>query len=1069
MTQAVSTVQSAPLDTTPSLDLRRLAAFCSPTGAEIFHSIVYHQEIWTRDPFDVGSIHTEAREAFHRLVYRAGLQTPLPGRILLLLGESGSGKTHLMRAFRNYVHANERGYCGYLQMTAQASNYAHYVLSNLIDALDQPFRAPEVQASGLMRLSRGLLDAVPQLTPEDSERFRNGDVDLNAYVENYANRALTNPQLHDCDLDLIRAMLYLQRNDPVIRPRIHKWLRCGDLSPQDRALIGHLVPRPQEHEPLRMIVQIGQLMRAVQGMPLVLLVDQLEDMTDQEAAPERFRRAMDTLVAVADQVPSSVLVIACLEDYFTSLKHQLPRSKLDRLEHDPEPVRLVSQRNQDEIEAMVARRVQFLYDEQDVEGDQPTIFPFTRAALAPLTNLRTRDVLDFCRRHREKCIQVGGWVNLDEQAGEAKATPSSAEGGAPSLPIPLEQAWNDFRSAFQEQILDDEEGLASLLSWAVQHTADELPPEHWFGAEASGRTVPVEIHGPCNDVDRLLLAVCEKKAQGGGLSKQIAEVEKQAGDVKSVLVRSTDFPTSTKTAISTHLSKLLLRGWRRVVVESADWRQMMAFREFHARHGQDTGFKDWVLTGRPLSRLASLRAALALDQLPKNQPAAVKKEHKQVPPPESAKPAPVPPTTITAEGTSGPLQVGTRGGLTGGPITMEPKELTQHAAFLGGSGSGKTTAALNLLEQLLERGIPAVLLDRKGDLCRYADRAAWETPLADPHQSLRRQRLRERLDVAVFTPGQPNGRPLSLSIVPDGLDQVPTLEREQLASYAAAALGSMLGYKAKVTDQSKLAILAKAIEVLGSAPEVDVTVPALRQLIDTRDEALLNAVGGFDDKMYKKLADELLTLWLQHKHLLSGTSEKLEIDLLLGRDGSLAPDKTRLSIISTRFLTDGATTDFWVAQLLLSLSRWIGKHPSGQLQAVFLFDEADQYLPALRQPATKAPMENLLKRARSAGIGLMLATQSPGDFDYKCRDTIRTWLVGKVKEKTALNKLKPMFAESKLDVAAKLPTQGTGQFYLMRDKDVFGMQSHPSIVFTEQLSEERILELAQASRITASG
>ena len=52
--------------------------------------------------------------------------------------------------------------------------------------------------------------------------------------------------------------------------------------------------------------------------------------------------------------------------------------------------------------------------------------------------------------------------------------------------------------------------------------------------------------------------------------------------------------------------------------------------------------------------------------------------------------------------------------------------------------------------------------------------------------------------------------------------------------------------------------------------------------------------------------------------------------------------------------------------------------------------------PAVGKPATKGPMEGLLKRARSAGIGLFLATQSPGDLDYKCRDQILTWLLGRV-------------------------------------------------------------------------
>ena len=43
-----------------------------------------------------------------------------------------------------------------------------------------------------------------------------------------------------------------------------------------------------------------------------------------------------------------------------------------------------------------------------------------------------------------------------------------------------------------------------------------------------------------------------------------------------------------------------------------------------------------------------------------------------------------------------------------------------HAAFLGAPGSGKTTMALGIVEQLLLQGIPVILVDRKGDLCLYA-------------------------------------------------------------------------------------------------------------------------------------------------------------------------------------------------------------------------------------------------------------------------------------------------------------------------------------------------------------
>src|SRR5262245_52457380 len=85
----------------------RIVAFCRNDGPAVFSSVAYGSQLWERDPFDVESIQFEAREVFHDQVERA--ITPIQhqaghGRTLLVLGQSGSGKTHLMRAFRSHVH-----------------------------------------------------------------------------------------------------------------------------------------------------------------------------------------------------------------------------------------------------------------------------------------------------------------------------------------------------------------------------------------------------------------------------------------------------------------------------------------------------------------------------------------------------------------------------------------------------------------------------------------------------------------------------------------------------------------------------------------------------------------------------------------------------------------------------------------------------------------------------------------------------------------------------------------------------------------------------------------------------
>jgi hypothetical protein len=616
--------------------------------------------------------------------------------------------------------------------------------------------------------------------------------------------------------------------------------------------------------------------------------------------------------------------------------------------------------------------------------------------------------------------------------------------------------------------LDDEADLAALLAWSIRAVSAEMPGDVHFDVEQEGRFVPVQIHGRAHVVEKLLVAVCDRNARGGGLGKQIEEVVKRAGETPAAIVRSTAFPVSANAAVSKQIANLIEpkgRG-RRKVIENSDWRAMAAFQAFHQRHHTRPDFPAWAKTGRPLSQLPALRTILALDKLLGGLPATAAQ-------PLTASPStPVPPARPDALSSSphaspqgGGLLLGITRGMSEKTIAIEPNELRQHAAFLGGSGSGKTTAALTLIEQLLLRGIPAVLIDRKGDLCRYADSAAWTAPLPDIYRAEQRARLHERIDVAVFTPGNPTGRPLTLSVVPADLGQLPTAEREQIAGFAAAALAGMMGYKLRGPDP-KLAILGKAVEVLAAMPGRAVTVRELRQLVEDRDDALLLAVDGFDDRHYQRLADDLLTLLLQRKRLLDGADgEPLDLDALLGRGEHARPGRTRLSIINTQFLGDAAATDFWVAQFLVAIDRWASKNPSpDRLQAVFLFDEADQYLPATRQPATKAPMENLLRRARSKGIGLFLATQSPGDLDYKCRDQIRTWLIGRVKEKVAIEKLRPRLESSRTDVAAKLPGQETGQFYLVREKEVIPVQTEQSLIPTAQVAEDRILELARCGR-----
>ncbi len=240
-----------------------------------------------------------------------------------------------------------------------------------------------------------------------------------------------------------------------------------------------------------------------------------------------------------------------------------------------------------------------------------------------------------------------------------------------------------------------------------------------------------------------------------------------------------------------------------------------------------------------MTSLTSLRAILALDRPVEPTPTPTGMEAVATDPASATPPAQ---EKTTASAPLDPLFIGTTSDRRGEPVTIEPAELTRHAAFLGAPGSGKTTAALGVIEQLLVRGIPAILVDRKGDLCAYARpdmglRTGLEGDLA-----ARAERLRSTVEVALYTPRRPDGRPLSIAAVPAGLGALPSHEREQAAKFAATALADMMNYGESKGDQSRLAILFRAIDLLGREPKQGaISIKLLVDFIAEKDPALINA------------------------------------------------------------------------------------------------------------------------------------------------------------------------------------------------------------------------------------
>ena len=212
------------------------------------------------------------------------------------------------------------------------------------------------------------------------------------------------------------------------------------------------------------------------------------------------------------------------------------------------------------------------------------------------------------------------------------------------------------------------------------------------------------------------------------------------------------------------------------------------------------------------------------------------------------------------------------------PLLYDSRDLTTHAVCVGMTGSGKTGLCISLLEEAAIDGIPAIVIDPKGDLgnllLTFPDLAAgglraldrrgrgarkgitpdelaaktagtWRKGLAEWGQDGERiRRLREAADIAIYTPGSSGGLPLSVlqSLAPPaGAGMDPDALRERIAGVVSGLLG-LLGIDADPL-QSREHILLSTI--LAEAWE-DGRALDLAGLIAAIQKPPFDKVGVFD-------------------------------------------------------------------------------------------------------------------------------------------------------------------------------------------------------------------------------
>ncbi len=393
----------------------------------------------------------------------------------------------------------------------------------------------------------------------------------------------------------------------------------------------------------------------------------------------------------------------------------------------------------------------------------------------------------------------------------------------------------------------------------------------------------------------------------------------------------------------------------------------------------------------------------------------------------------------------------------------DSKELTTHAVCVGMTGSGKTGLGIALLEEAAIDKIPAIIIDPKGDLGNllltfpnlsaeefkpwvdsaeadrkgmsvdaYAESVAttWKEGLASWGESAERvKRLKEAVEMVIYTPGSDVGVPLSII----NSFKAPATEdekRDKLLSTTSSLL-SLIGISADPIKSREHILISTIIDEAWKKGQ-DVDIPTLILQVQ---KPPFSKVGALDVETFYP-QKERMNLSISLNNLLASPGfqtwmrgEPLDIQrLYYTKEG-----KPKLSILSIAHLSDSERM-FFVTLLLNEVVSWMRQQPgTSSLRAILYMDEIFGYFPPIASPPSKLPMLTLLKQARAFGLGVVLVTQNPVDLDYKGLANAGTWFIGKLQtERDKMRVIEGLKAASNEEVDATLFDKVASRTFIMR-------------------------------------
>jgi hypothetical protein len=373
---------------------------------------------------------------------------------------------------------------------------------------------------------------------------------------------------------------------------------------------------------------------------------------------------------------------------------------------------------------------------------------------------------------------------------------------------------------------------------------------------------------------------------------------------------------------------------------------------------------------------------------------------------------------------------------------IDGDDLVRHAFVCGATGAGKTVFAKSIVEEAVLAGVPAILIDLKGDLVSMAlhqgltahpdfssvfgakapalkleyeeglsSQRAVRTPAA---------RYAEEIELRIFSPRAPIGRRLAMSALPSfdasSQDDMERAERRHLIRALVRGLGErMYGARTVAKRNLELTLLEELVEWCGEQGMALDGIAGLQQLGRLVDQPPLTHIGGMDIDEYisprnRKDIQRRIAAQCAGANQDWFDGEPLNVETLIGNP---SPGRTPLALLYLGHLSEFRDQSLVIAQVCASLYRWMrSQGGASSLRLMLYIDEVGgssgptSFFPSSPyQPPSKAPLGLLVRQGRAHGLGVLLATQNPMSVDVQALNNIGTWAVGSLNQDNEIRRI----------------------------------------------------------------